>query len=181
MLSCSIASCQSNEVDHDKLEKIDVMQTTDEAMQDDFTFRLISEKEQYAVGEEVVLYGEIFYQGEKEEVTINHSSSAIFFHIIEEMRGYDIDYAVQDIGLSTTIQRFGEPHKEQYKKSGAYDPEDSPKDFVTFMEKFLEEDGFPAGYYTVKGKTDFSYARDKQSEQQEHINLEATIDFKVVE
>lgn len=163
------------------MEKIEVVQTTAETTQDDFTFRLVSEKEQYKVGEEVVLYGEIFYQGKKEEVTINHSSSAVFFHIIEELRSYDIDYAVQDIGLSTMLQKLGEPHKEQYKKSGNYSPEDSPKEFITFMENFLEEDGFPAGHYTVKGITDFSYAPDDDSEQQEHINLEAMIDFKVVE
>src|SRR5690606_25537683 len=101
------------------------------------------------------LYGEIEYIGDKKEVTIHHSSSAILFPMNEEIRGYEIGYGVNDIGLSTTLKQ-GEPYREEYEKSGGYSPDQDPKDYVKFMENFLNRDDFPPGYYIVNGFTDFS-------------------------
>ncbi|MCJ7842905.1 hypothetical protein MUB24_18885 [Lederbergia sp. NSJ-179] len=150
--------------------------TRDETTQDDFVFRLVSEKEEYREGEKVKLYGEIEYIGEKEEVTIVHSSSAILISLEEKIRGYHIDGIVQDIGVTTTLKK-GEPYRENYVKSRGSGPEEDPS-YKIFMEDFLKRDDFPAGYYVAKGYTDF-FA--KSGEVGEHVNIEANVDFKVLE
>src|SRR5690606_23577170 len=117
-----VGSNSSGETGSSDLTKYEVSKTTDEIVQDDFIFRLVSEKGQYKEGERVKLYGEIEYTGDKEEVNIHHSSSAILFSIIEETRGYEIGYGVKDIGLSTTLKQ-GETYREEYEKSGGYSPD----------------------------------------------------------
>lgn len=172
-----ITGCGSAEkIDSKELEKIVVQKSVDETMQDDFIFRLVSEKEQYKVGEDVKLYGEIFYKGDKEEITIYHSSSAISFNVIEKIRGHEIGYIVKEIGTSTTLNRLGKPYRAQYNKSSVYNPDNIHKDYARFMENFSQKEGFPSGYYIVKGTTDFFV-----ESQEKLYKLEATIDFKVVE
>lgn len=169
-----VSGCSSsNQISNNDIEEYDVNQTTDENVQGDFVFRLVSEKKEYNDLEDVKLYGEITYIGEKDEVVIHHSSSAILFSLEEKVRGFFIGFAVNDIGLSTVLKQ-GEPYREEYVKSGGY-AEDDSNEYVKFMESFLETDEFPPGYYVVNGETDFSL------ENQENINIEATVDFKVVE
>ncbi len=168
------AGCQSSHsVDNRDLEKYEVSQTSDENVQGDFIFRIKSEKGEYGVGEDIELYGEIEYIGEKEEVTIYHSSSAVLFPMREKIRGYEIGSAVNDIGLSTTIKK-GKPYREEYGKSGSYSEDQDPQDYVNFMKEFLNASGFPAGYYVVQGSTDFSV------ESGEHVRVKGTVDFKVM-
>lgn len=172
-----IAGCDSTEkIDSKELVKIEVQKSLDETIQDDFIFRLVSEKEQYKVGEDVKLYGEILYKGDKEEITIYHSSSAVSFNVIEKIRGHEISYIVKEIGTSTTLNRLGNPYRAQYNKSAVYNPDNIQKDYARFMETFSKKEGFPSGYYIVKGTTDFSV-----ESQEKLYKLEATIDFKVVD
>lgn len=169
-----VSGCTSpNQISNSDVKEYEVKNNTDENVQGDILFRLVSEKKAYEDGDDVKLYGEITYTGEKEEVIIHHSSSAILFSLEEKVRGFVIGFAVNDIGLSTTLKR-GEPYREEYVKSGGY-AEDAPSDYVKFMESFLKEDGFPSGYYVVHGETDFSL------ENKERVNLNAKIDFKVIE
>lgn len=162
-----------NQISNSDLEKYNVKQITDENVQGDFVFRLVSEKKEYDDLNDVKLYGEITYIGEEDEIIIHHASSAILFSLEEKVRGFFIGFGVNEIGLSTVLKQ-GEPYREEYVKSGGY-AEDDPSDYVRFMESFLETDEFPSGYYVVNGETDFSLANE------ERINIEATIDFKVVE
>jgi len=155
------------------IEEYEVKQIVDERVQGDFAFRLVSEKEKYVGKEEVKLYGEITYIGKKNEITITHSSSAILFSLEEKVSGYDIGFGVNDIELTTVLKK-DEPYREDYVKSGGYADSD-PRDYVRFMKDFLSEDHFPSGYYVVNGETDFFL------EDQERVNIEATIDFKVIE
>lgn len=175
------AGCNtSTSIDNSDLDKYDVSKTKEEIVQDDFIFRLVSEKEEYRVGEDVKLYGEIVYVGQKDEVTINHSSSAILFPIEEKIRVYNISYLVNDIGLSTTLKQ-GEPYREEYVKSGGYSPDQDPDDYVNFIQGFIKKDGFPAGYYVVSGYTDFSVGSSENTEEHKRLKIEAKIDFKVLE
>ena len=172
-----ITGCDSTEkIGSKELEKIDVQKSSDKTIQDDFIFRLVSEKDQYKVGEDVKLYGEILYKGEKEEITIYHSSSAVSFNVIEKIRGHEIGYILNDIGTSTTLNRLGNPYRAQYNKNAGYNLDNTEKDYAKFMETFSKRDGFPLGYYIVKGTTDFSVDSEEKL-----YNLEATIDFKVVD
>ena len=169
-----ISGCSSsNQMSNSDLKEYEVKKIIDEDVQGDFVFRLVSEKKEYEDGDDVKLYGEIIYTGEKDEVTIHHSSSAILFSLKEEVRGFDIGFGVNDIGLSTVLKQ-GEPYREEYEKSGGYAEGDS-SDYVRFMKSFLNKDGFPPGYYVVDGETDFSL------EDQERVNMKATVDFKVVD
>ncbi|MGG0668054.1 hypothetical protein [Sporosarcina koreensis] len=119
------------------------------------------------------LFGEITYTGDKDEVTIIHSSSAILFSLEEKVRGFDIGYSVEDLEVVTVLKK-GEPYREEYVKSGGYDA-GNPSDYVRFIKSFLNNEGFPSGYYIVNGETDF-FLKDK-----ERVNIKATINFKVVE
>lgn len=168
--------CTSYEKNVD-VDNYEVKHTLAEVSEGDYTFRLVSEKEQYSSTEEVNLYGEIIYTGEKDEVEIIHSSSAILFNIFEEVRRYEIGDSVHDIGLSTILKR-NEPHREDYGKNAGYDS-DSDKAYVQFVEDFIKQDSFPTGYYTVNGFTDFAVFEDGDNENALHYNIEATIDFKV--
>jgi hypothetical protein len=181
MLIIFIVGCNSpNSIDISELEKYDVSRTSDVAIQDDVIFRLVSEKEQYKEGEEVELYGEIEYVGDKEEVTIHHSSSAFLFPMEEKIRGYEIGGVVSDIGLSTTLKQ-GEPYREEYVKSGGYSPNQDPEDYVNFIQDFLDREDFPPGYYEVNGFADFSFGSEENGEMRERYKIEAKIDFKVLE
>lgn len=180
LLSIFSVGCHSSSSEGTEIKKHDVNQTTAEAKQDDFIFRLISEKKQYSVGEEVRLYGEIEYVGDKEEVTIRHASSAILFPMEETVRGYKISFAVNDIGLSTTIKK-GVPYREAYKKSGGYSSDQDPEEFVIFMKDFQNRDDFPPGYYVVYGMTDFSVETLESEEEQKRYNIDANIGFMVLD
>lgn len=157
------AACHSSSsVNNSDLEKHEVSQTSDETVQGDFVFRIKSEKAEYEDGEDIEIYGEIEYIGEKEEIIIHHSSSAIVFPMKEKIRGYEIGSAVNDIGLSTTLKK-GVPYREEYGKSGGYSEDQNPQDYVNFMKEFLNDTGFPAGYYVVQGSTDFSVNPENMS------------------
>lgn len=171
-----VAGCRSsNQINKSDLDELEVKNTTDESTQGDFVFRLVSEKEEYEADEEnVKLSGEIEYVGDDEKVTIDHASSAILFNMKEEVRDYEIGFGVDDIDLSTDLEQ-GVPYREDYEKSVGY-AQDDPSGYKRFMKDFQDADDsdFPPGYYVVEGETDF-FTNDG-----EEINIEATIDFKVV-
>lgn len=175
-----LVSCSSSEsIDTNELDKYDVVQTSFEVIQDDFILRLISEKEEYKEGEEVTLYGEIEYIGEKDEITIHHSSSAILFPIEEKIRSYHIDFYVEDEELETRLRK-GELYREDYKKSGEYSPEEDHENYINFIKDFIEREDFPTGYYVVEGYADF-FLEEEDGEPREIFKIEGEIDFKVYE
>lgn len=150
-----------------------------EVNEGDFQLRLVSEKEQYNRGETVNLYGEITYIGSEDEVTIYHSSTAILFPMIEQIRNVEIGYGVQDIGVSTTLKR-GEPYKIVYQKENVgYTM--GHDDNAEFLKEFINSDTFLPGYYVVNSFTDFAVKIDDGDEEMERIELRAKIDFKVIE
>ncbi|MCG7344643.1 hypothetical protein MHZ92_10880 [Sporosarcina sp. ACRSL] len=174
LLVLFVSGCgSSHQTNSSDLEDYEVEKTIDENVQGDFVFRLVSEKNEYGNGEDVKLFGEITYAGDKDEVTIYHSSSAILFTLVEKTRIYNIEFAVNDIGLSTVLKQ-GVPYREEYVKTGGYSG-DAPSDYVRFIKNFLSNDGFPTGYYVVNGETDFFL------EDRERVSIKATIDFKVVD
>lgn len=141
----------------------------------DFQFRLVSEKEIYQDDEDLNLYGEITYVGDKEDIEIVHSSSPVFFNISEATRQLNIEDSVQDIGVTTTLKR-DEPYRISYDKSNSFVADDQD-----FYHDFMELDGFPVGYYTVNGLTDFSVFEHGDDQAATPYNIEATVDFKVAE
>jgi len=169
-----LSGCSSSDAfDHSQLDEYDVTQPSNETIGEDFIFRLSSEKEVYKTGEKVELYGEIVYIGDKEEITLNHASSAIYFSIFESVRGYHIYDVVQDIGASTTLKQ-GQSYQKKYNKDAGFYSDRESEDYEEFIEDFWDRDDFPAGYYEVSGVTEFAV-------DSERVELETNIDFKVVE
>ncbi|MFD0871434.1 MULTISPECIES: hypothetical protein [Paenibacillus] len=150
----------------------------DEVKEGDFVYRLVTEKPEYREGEPVVLYAELEYVGDKEEVTIYHAASPFYFPMTEKTRGYSIEYSMPQPLVSTTLKQ-GEPIREDYKGSGGYGQEDDPQ-YIAFTKK-LWDSGFPAGYYVVDGVAEFWIELDKAGRENEEYRIKAEIDFKVVE
>lgn len=166
-----LAGCgAANEVTSEELEGYEVKQTFDEVMEDNFVFRLVSGKEEYNAGEEVELYGEIIYLG-RGEIEIAHASSAILFEIQEQVRGYVLPFAVQEIGIVSKLAA-GEPYREKYLKQGVFSLDGDDKQYAAFIDDFKKRRDFPPGYYTVTATTAFSDGNIRRE-------LEAEVDFKV--
>lgn len=174
-----LAGCneKNGKIDPEQLADITVNNNIEEITEGDFKLTAVSEKKHYKQGEPVQLYAEIEYIGEDESVDIFHSSSAVFFTIKEKVNGFEIGYAVNDIGLQTKLIK-NQPFREIYEKTGGYS-EHSNKAYVEFVRRFVEEEGFPVGYYIVEMTTDFSVGPAEDRQDHERIKLTATIDFKV--
>ncbi|WP_235548967.1 hypothetical protein [Paenibacillus sp. Soil522] len=149
-----------------------------EITEDDFVYRLVTEKEEYQKGYSVKIYAELEYIGDKETVIIYHAASPFYFPIVEKTRDYEINYGMNEPLLSTTLKR-GQPLREEYEKSGGYGEQDK-KEYVDFIKSFWEN-GFPAGYYVVDGYVDFYVQSNEDSNDKEDFNIKTQIDFKVNE
>src|SRR5699024_10081917 len=110
------------------------------------------------------------------EVTILHSASAVIFGMEERGRGYHINSAVAEIGKWTTLKK-NEVYTEHFTKSDVFTV-DKDEDYLSFVNDFLHQDGFPAGYYIVTGTADFFFESENDDEQQ-YFEIEAKVDFKV--
>jgi hypothetical protein len=73
--------------------------------------------------------------------------------------------------------RYGEPLREEYKKSGGFSEQDEDE-YVDFIKKFLEN-GFPVVYYVVSGVADFYVESNENGKQEKDFNIKAQINFKV--
>ncbi|RBW68845.1 hypothetical protein DS031_14890 [Bacillus taeanensis] len=156
-----------------------------EVTEGDFVYRLVSEKEIYQDSEDVKLYAELEYVGDQEEIKIYHAASPFYFPIVEKTRNYNIEYAMNEPLLTTTLEK-GKPFREEYRGGGAYGSQDE-QDYVEFMKDFMEN-GFPVGEYTVNGFADFfieANEHDKKAEEKledkEKYKMQAQIEFEVVE
>lgn len=151
----------------------------------DFVYRLVSEKEKYERGDQVQVYGELEYIGEKDEITIGHAASAFYFPMKELTRDYNISYAMNEPYITTKLKK-GEPLREYYKIGGGYDSRDDKryKDFIHSLK-----DGFPGGHYVVYGSADFvidlqSHGADpggSNGEEPKRYKIQAEIEFSVSE
>lgn len=166
-----LIGCSDDTFDSNTLDDYKVKHSEAEVEEGDFTFRLVSVQETYQEGEEVELYGEIIYTGNESSLTIGHASEAIIFPMKEKVRNYDLSAGVNDIAIETKLKK-DEPYKIEYTKNGVGYSEEDPPDYQTFVKDFMKRDDFPAGYYEVYGEADF-YVKE------EHIQMEAVIDFKV--
>lgn len=151
----------------------------------DFVYRLVSEKEKYERGDQVQVYGELEYIGEKDEITIGHAASVFYFPMKELTRDYNISYAMNEPYITTKLKK-GEPLREYYKIGGGYDSRDDKryKDFIHSLK-----DGFPGGHYVVYGSADFvidlqSHGADpggSNGEEPKRYKIQAEIEFSVSE
>ena len=177
LLALFLTGCGSNKDEKiaSKLENYSIQKSKAEVKEDDFIYRLVSEKEEYTDGESVKIFAELEYIGDQEEITIYHAASPFYFPMEEKIRGYEISYPMEEPLVSTTLVK-GKPLREEYKGSGFYSQEDD-KAFVEFMKDFIEK-GFPAGYYIINGSADFMIEHNP-NEEMEKLLLKTQIDIKV--
>ncbi|MFD2044745.1 hypothetical protein ACFSTA_07680 [Ornithinibacillus salinisoli] len=179
LVGCDSSSTTQASFKLDGLDNYDVSQTSDEVNDEIFIYRLVVEKEEYQVGQPVKIYAELEYTGENEEITIYHAASPFYFPIEEKVRGFDIGYGMDEPLISTTLKK-GEPLREVYVKNAGYSDIDED-DYVSFIKRFLENDGFPSGFYVVSGYADFTIYSSENTAGKKDFRMEAQIDFKVVE
>lgn len=159
----------------DDLTDITVNSAQSDAVQGDFIYRLISEKEQYTEGEEIKMYAELEYNGVQENIEISHAASPFHFPLYEETREYAVEYAMNEPLLTTRLTK-GEPLKEYYSGSGGYSAEEDDA-YIEFVQRIMEKE-FPPGYYKVDGFANFTATSSDGSATPHEIH--AQIDFKVV-
>ncbi|MGM0883833.1 MAG: hypothetical protein ACQEXQ_22715 [Bacillota bacterium] len=149
-----------------------------EVVEDDFVYRLVSEKSVYAEGERVELYAELEYVGEEQEIEIAHAASPFSFPMKEKTRGFEIGYMMELPRIVTTLKK-GVPLREQYKGGGGYGSQD-PKDYVDFIKAVAEasrKGSLPSGEYEVAGGAEFEPLSG--SIKNEDIHMNAKIEFIV--
>ncbi|SDI44974.1 hypothetical protein SAMN05192534_1592 [Alteribacillus persepolensis] len=170
-----LASCNLEDVNSDtsKGKNNKSSKQVSEVTEDDFIYRLVSEKGQYEANEQVGIYAELEYVGDKDEIKIFHAASPFHFPMYEKTRGYEIGYIMEEPLLTTTITK-GEPLREEYKGSGVYSAEDS-EEYVNFIEA-INDNQFLAGHYEVNGFADF-YVQTNDSKRE--YKIKSQVEFKV--
>ena len=148
-----------------------------EVTDDDFIYRLVTEKAEYENGADVTLYAELEYVGEKDSIKIYHAASPFHFHIKELTRHYSLDYAMNQPLLETVLTK-GEPLREDYQSSGSYSEFDD-KEYVQFLEEFWKTGHLPDGEYEVAGKADFFVYEEDKEEEKKDYQIKAEVSFKV--
>lgn len=144
--------------------------------EDDFIYRLYTEKDVYGEYGEVAIFAELTYVGEQESIDIYHAASPFYFPIQERTRNYSIDYAMNEPLLTTTLQK-GKPLQERYRFAGGYSDQDD-KAYAEFIQTIMEK-GFPIGEYTIHGTARFFTAFPEEASESQTFELQADVGFYV--
>lgn len=142
----------------------------------DFDYRLYTEQESYSEHTNPAVFAELTYIGEEESIDIYHAASPFYFPMKERARGFDIDYAMNEPLLMTTLKK-DEPFRQKYSFAGGYSDNDE-KDYVNFVQDLIDN-GFPEGDYVIDGLADFYTKDPSEATVDEKFKLKATIGFTV--
>jgi hypothetical protein len=83
--------------------------------------------------------------GEEQEIQIAHAASPFYFSMTERTRGFDINYAMDQPRIVTTL------------KKGEYTEHNSKEhvDFVKSVFEAIQKGTLPSGEYEVSGRAAF--------------------------
>lgn len=178
LLSFVLVGCQqnSNEKVENEPSNIRFLETKAEVAEEDFIYRLVTEKAEYDKNEPLKIYAELEYKGDQEEIVIFHSASPFYFPIVETKRNYEIGYDMEQPLLSTKLMK-GEPLRQEYRGSGGYDSQDE-KEYTEFMKQIMNKE-FPEGHYVVNGLADFGVIVNEKTGQKTEYKLKAQVEFMV--
>lgn len=148
------------------------------AENEQFSFKLISEKGVYQVGEPLQIHAELTYKGDEEAITISHAASPIWLMTTNLTEDYQFQAAMNEPLIFTELKN-GVPMIEDYQFSGGTYYEGA-KGKAYSEEVFMQmaEGKFPPGQYEIKGRTDFAVGEDIMDNR---VNLETSIIFTVIE
>ena len=175
ILSIVLFGCQQNKNVNNEPSDTHPIETKAEVIEEDFVYRLVTEKAEYDKNEPIKIYAELEYTGDKEEVEIFHAASPFYFPMIETTRNYEIGYDMDKPLLSTKLIK-GKPLREEYRGSGGYGSEDN-EDYIDFMRQIMNHE-FPEGQYVVNGSADFYVLANEKAEQEKKYNIKAQVEFK---
>lgn len=149
-----------------------------ESENEEFTFKLISEKDVYKKDEVIKVQGEITYKGEHDTVSIAHAESPIWFFTTNLTEDYHFQTSMTERLIITTLVK-NEPLIEVYSFSGGnYDEGQDGKEYDESVWKSMTKLNFPPGQYKIQAKTDFTV---EQSTQPSPVNLVGEIIITVTE
>ena len=150
------------------------MVTFSESEEDDFTFRLKSEKEQYKEGEPLDIVAELTYSGE-EDIVIGHGGSWVALITTNVSKDYHFGSAMIEPYIGTPIPS-GETITTPYAFSGGtYHEGDTGEPFSDEEFKRMTEGDFPPGVYKIEAVTEFVIEGEEK-----RYNLTGEIIFEVV-
>ncbi|WP_301109108.1 hypothetical protein [Sporosarcina sp.] len=170
----SLLGCGQNEQAGEKpgTQVLEEVTNQSDVTEDDFVYRLVSEKKQYQISEPIKVYAELEYTGDQDEVEITHATSPFYFPITETTREYDIEYSM-DMPLERTALKKGEPLRMDYESSGSFFDSDT-EEYKAFMWQVMNG-SFPAGQYVVNGNVDFNLIDAEEKKYQ----IETQVKFQV--
>ncbi len=149
--------------------------SSSESQEDKFTLRLVSEKEQYKVGEPLNIVAKLTYHGE-EDITIGHGGSWVALSTTNLSKGYNFGSAMDTPYISREIQSKQTIRKLYQFSGGTYHEGMGGTPFSE--EEFLEmsKGKFPPGIYKIEAATDFVIeGNDKK------YSLKGKVIFEVIE
>ena len=151
-------------------ERVAEIQNT--TTKDDFELKIFADKKVYKTTDKIDIWSTFKYSGEKEKIEIWHASSYITYSITDG-KDFNVEGVVNDILLSTRIEKDKLYHHDYYK-SGGWEADGPDADF---WEKFFnEKDLFlPAGEYTITVKATFDTSSDLHNES----DIKCSIEIKV--
>lgn len=173
LFGCGTSTVKNEQVNNEKVDNV----VAQEISKDPFTLRLVSEKEQYHVGEPLAIRAELLYEGEDESIQIGHAGSWIWLETTNLTKNYQFGAAMNEPYLVSTLKK-GEELVAPYRFSGGTYYEGMGGN--AYSEEIFEQMAsmeFPPGQYRIDGRTDFVI----EGKQGEKYVLEAHIIFEVVE
>lgn len=144
----------------------------------DFIYKLSTEKDVYTTFGETAIFAELTYVGKMETIDIYHAASPFYFPLEERTRGIEVDYAMNEPLIVTTLKK-GEPLRQRYNFAGGYSDQDEATS-IEFVKTLMKE-GFPEGEYIIHGFAEFTSIDPAEAPDEEHFKLQSDIGFSVVE
>ncbi|MDW0118171.1 hypothetical protein QTL97_14660 [Sporosarcina thermotolerans] len=177
LLLALLSACSSKDITNNEGSNNTISYPQDAQVEaDDFIYRLYTEKDVYSEFGDTAIFAELTYIGNQESVEISHSASPFEFPIKELSRGIEIEYAMDDPLIRTTLVK-GEPLREKYRFAGGYSDNDD-KETIEFIQTIINK-GFPEGNYVVNGLAIFFIENADETIEPESYKLNLNIGFNV--
>lgn len=148
-----------------------------EVTEDDFTYRLFTEKDVYDEYGETAIFAELTYVGDKDSIKISHNASPFYFSLKERTRNFNVDYPMDDPLIITTLKK-DEPLREKYTFSGGYSDTDAPK-YIEFIQTIINN-GFPKGNYVIERSAQFSTTNSIDEAEKDKFEMNGKIEFSFI-
>lgn len=163
----------SPKTDTPKVENI----ISQEKVESPFTLKLVSDKEQYKVGEKPSIRAELVYSGDEDFISIGHAASWIWLETTNLTKNYQFG-AFMDQPYIITNMTKGEVITQPYHFSGSMYHEEMEGNAYTESElQKMGEGYFSPGQYEIHGRTDFVI----EGQPDKKYQLEASVIFEVIE